>query len=72
MGRIGRLVHTFTHTRAPDRAAGDGAGHCTALRACADAGKTVTRRPANDNCLTSAGTVQVTPQPDLVVKKVTV
>jgi len=42
------------------------------LQACADSAKAVTEKDEDDNCLTSAGDVQVTPQPDLVVKKVTV
>ena len=41
------------------------------LQGCADSGKTVTEISENDNCRTSAGTVQVTPLPDLIVQKVT-
>jgi subtilase family serine protease len=42
------------------------------LQVCADSGKTVTENNENDNCKNSVGTVQVTPQPDLFVKRVTV
>ena len=44
------------------------------LQGCADAGspKTVIEKDENNNCKTSVGTVQVTPAPDLVVKRVTV
>ena len=40
------------------------------MKVCADYKKTVSELDENDNCLTSVGTVQVTPQPDLVVDKV--
>ena len=42
------------------------------MKACADYKKTVSEFEENDNCLTSVGTVQVTPQPDLVVDKAVV
>jgi hypothetical protein len=61
---------TFTHTvtltgRRPRR-------ERTCLQGCADSGKTVAELNENDNGMTSVGTVQVTPQPDLVVRMVTV
>jgi len=42
------------------------------LQACADSGKAVLESDENDNCLLAATSVQVTPQPDLIVNKVTV
>ena len=42
------------------------------LQACADSGKIVPEPDEEDNCLTSAGTVQVTALADLVVARVTV
>jgi subtilase family serine protease len=41
------------------------------LQACADSGKAVPEKD-EDNCKTSVGTVQVTPQPDLLVQTATV
>ena len=42
------------------------------MQGCADSDKVVTEDDENDNCLTLPAIVQVTPQPDLVVKSVTV
>jgi subtilase family serine protease len=42
------------------------------MKACADYKKIVRESDENDNCLTSVGTVEVTPLPDLVVDKATV
>jgi subtilase family serine protease len=36
------------------------------LKACADSGKVVAEKNENNNCLTSTGTITVTPRPDLV------
>jgi len=42
------------------------------LQACADTDKTASEENEQNNCLTSTGMIQVTPQPDLVVTSVTV
>ena len=42
------------------------------MQGCADSGKVVNESDENDNCLTLPAILQVTPQPDLVVKSVTV
>jgi subtilase family serine protease len=40
------------------------------LQACADTGKTAPEVDENNNCLTSSGNIQVTPQPNLIVTSV--
>jgi subtilase family serine protease len=71
VGTLGPAA-TFTHAvtltvRVPETVPGT-----YFLLACADSGKTVSESDENDNCKRSVGTVQVTPAPDLLVKRVTV
>jgi subtilase family serine protease len=40
------------------------------LQACADSGKVLAEKNENNNCFTAAGTITVTPRPDLVTESV--
>ena len=70
MGSLGpgaTFTNTLTLTVRPETVPGT-----YRMKACADSSKAVSEQDDNDNCKTSLGTVEVTPQPDLFVRKVTV